>query len=176
LPILLSTARHKRTPSVVLGTHLRDSRPLTIETIKALLFWIPRSLIFSAPSKTVEPFFYSIEFGIVWKQCTQHNVFEFFYTSFCVNYYNAWFLHILDLVIVRNNLQCDCWHCFCFALMMKGKADGGGRLLVVVVWERRAGGRCGLFSLKKSVCYQFLHCKMTFHDSTQSYQTTYKTK
>ena len=34
----------------------------------------------------------------------------------------------------------------------------------------------GLFSLKKSVCYQFLHCKITFHDSTQSYQTTYKTK
>ena len=34
---------------------------------------------------------------------------------------------------------------FCFALMMKGKTDGGGRLLVVVVWERRAGGRWALF-------------------------------
>lgn len=34
---------------------------------------------------------------------------------------------------------------FCFALMMKGKADGGGCLLVVVVWERRAGGRWALF-------------------------------
>ena len=29
--------------------------------------------------------------------------------------------------------------------MMKGKADGGGCLLVVVVWERRAGGRWALF-------------------------------
>ncbi|MEY3318003.1 MAG: hypothetical protein RL540_375 [Actinomycetota bacterium] len=34
---------------------------------------------------------------------------------------------------------------FSVALMMKGKADGGGCLLVVVVWERRAGGRWALF-------------------------------